>query len=288
VNPSTPGLRRSRLEVLAAALLFSTGGAAIKAASLTGWQVACFRSAVAAAALLVLFPAARRNWNRSTHLVALSYAATLILFVQANKLTTAAHAIFLQSTAPFYLLLAGPLLLGERARRSDFALLAVAGLGMALFVMGGQPPARTAPDPRQGNLLALASGVTWAATLAGLRWLSHRRAGSGQSMATVAAGNLAACLFCLPAALPAAVSLADLSVILYLGVFQIGLAYVFLTRGLTGVPALEGSLLLLAEPALNPVWALLVHQERPSAAAIAGAALILSASLGHALLRRRG
>jgi drug/metabolite transporter (DMT)-like permease len=269
-------------------VLFSTGGAAIKAASLTGWQVACFRSAVAAAAVLLLFPAARRKWNRSTLLVALAYAATLILFVQANKLTTAAHAIFLQSTAPFYLLVAGPLLLGERARRSDVALLAAAGLGMALFVMGVQPPARTAPDPGRGNLLALASGVTWAATLAGLRWLSQRRAAAGQGMATVAAGNLATCLFGLPAALPAVVSPADLAVVLYLGVFQIGLAYVFLTRGLTGVPALEGSLLLLAEPALNPLWALLVHQERPSAAALAGAALILTASLGHALLRRGG
>ena len=243
---------------------------------------------MAAAAVLLLIPSARRNWNRRTLLVALSYAATLILFVQANKLTTAAHAIFLQSTAPFYLLLAGPLLLREPARRSDYALLAVAGLGMALFVLGGQAPARTAPDPRQGNVLALASGITWAATLAGLRWLSRHDAGGRQSMATVAAGNLAACLFCLPAAVPVAFSPADLAVIVYLGVFQIGMAYVFLTRGLGGVPALEGSLLLLAEPALNPLWALLVHQERPSAAAVAGAGLILTASLGHALLRRRG
>jgi drug/metabolite transporter (DMT)-like permease len=267
--------------------LFSTGGAAIKAASLNAWQVACFRSAVAAAAVLLLIPSARRNWSRPALLVALSYAATLILFVQANKMTTAAHAIFLQSTAPFYLLAAGPWLLKERARRSDLALLAVAGFGMLLFVGGGQAPAPTAPDPRRGNALALVSGITWAATLAGLRWLSRRGAGGGQSMATVAAGNLAACLFCLPAALPAAVSPADLAVIVYLGAFQVGLAYLFLTLGLRGVPALESSLLVLAEPALNPVWALVVHHERPSAAAVLGAGLILSASLGHARIRRR-
>src|SRR5438876_87828 len=95
----------NRLLVFLAALLFSTGGAAIKAASLTGWQVACFRSAVAAAVLLAALPEARRNWTWRIVPVASAYAATLITFVLANRLTSSANAIFLQSTAPFYLLL---------------------------------------------------------------------------------------------------------------------------------------------------------------------------------------
>ncbi len=242
---------------------------------------------MAAAAVLLLIPTSRRGWNLRVLLVAASYAATLILFVQANRLTTAAHAIFLQSTAPFYLLLAGPWLLKEPIRRSDLALLAVVGLGMSLFLVGGQAPARTAPDPARGNALALISGVTWALTLAGLRWLSARFPGADRGMATVAAGNLLACLFCLPMAVPVAFTPTDAAVIGYLGVFQIGAAYVCLTRGLKGVPALEGSLLLLAEPALNPLWAVMIHGERPSPAAMAGAALILAASLTHAFLRRR-
>ena len=107
----------SRYGVLAAALLFSTGGAAIKACSLTGWQVAGFRSGVAAVALWLLVPGARRQWNWRTLLAGIFYAATLILFVTANKLTTSANAIFLQSTAPLYLLLLGPLVLREPVRR---------------------------------------------------------------------------------------------------------------------------------------------------------------------------
>ncbi len=102
---TTSASGRDRLMVLAAAILFSTGGAAVKACSLSGWQVACFRSAVAAVAIFALIPAARRAWNVKTLLVAIAYAATMISFVLANKLTTAANAIFLQGSAPLYVLL---------------------------------------------------------------------------------------------------------------------------------------------------------------------------------------
>jgi len=165
---------RSRLLLVAAAILFSTGGAAIKSATLTGWQVACFRSGVAALVLLAALPQARRGWSWRIAPVAAAYAATLIAFVMANRLTTSADAIFLQSTAPLYLLLLGPLLLKEPIHRAGlFYMLAVAA-GMALFFVGGQPVLATAPDPPRGNLVALFSGLAYALTLAGLRWLGRR------------------------------------------------------------------------------------------------------------------
>src|SRR2546425_10171933 len=110
---------RSRIEILAAAALFSTGGAAIKACSWSGWQVASFRSGIAALAVLVMLPAARRLPSGRALAVGAAYATTMILFVRANKLTSAADAIFLQSTAPLYVLLLAPLLLRERARPRD-------------------------------------------------------------------------------------------------------------------------------------------------------------------------
>ncbi len=100
-----------RLQILAAALLFSTGGAVIKAVSLTAWQTAAVRSSIAALALFFFMPSWRRGWTRGTLLVGLTYATTMILFVLGNKLTTSANIIFLQATAPLYLLLIGPLLL---------------------------------------------------------------------------------------------------------------------------------------------------------------------------------
>jgi len=275
----------NRLLLLAAALLFSTGGAAVKAASFSGWQVASFRSGVATAALLGLIPDARRGWRLRVLPVGAAYAATLSLFVLANKLTTAANAIFLQDTAPLYLVLLGPWLLGERLVREDLVLLAAVAGGMAMFFVGQAPVSRTAPDPLRGNLLAVVSGLTWALTIAGLRWLGSRHPDS--AMAAPAVGNLMAFLGCLPMALPLpAAGWRDAAVIAYLGVFQIGLAYLCMSRALRQVPALEASLLLLAEPALNPVWAWLAHGERPGGWALAGGALILGACLANAWRRR--
>jgi len=278
---------RSRLLLLAAAVLFSTGGAAIKATALNGWQVASFRSAVATVALYAALPEARRGWRLRTLPVSLAYAGTLLLFVLATKLTTAASAIFLQGTAPLYVLLLGPLLLGETVRRGDFAFIAAVAAGMSMFFLGTERPLATAPDPGLGNWLAAGSGITWALTVMGLRWVGCHRETQDSAMAAVAVGNLCACLMALPAALPVArVAVADGLVIGYLGVVQIGLAYLCLTAGLRRVPAFEAAALMLAEPALNPVWAWAVHGEKPGPWALAGGATILAASALQTWLRR--
>jgi drug/metabolite transporter (DMT)-like permease len=283
-----------RLCILAAALLFSTGGAAIKACALGGWQIASFRSAVAALALVALWPAARRRPTWRMVAVGASYAATMILFVSANKLTTAANTIFLQSTAPLYVLLLAPLLVHERARRVDLVAMGVIAGGLALFFVGAEPVRLTAPRPALGNALATASGVTWGLTLIGLRSLgrpgsepdapTHANAGIG----AVVIGNALAFALALPFALGAgAPGLAttgpeDWLLLTYLGAIQIALAYALLTRGLRAVPAFEASLLILVEPALNPLWAWWLQGETPSAFALAGGALILGASIGRA------
>lgn len=268
-----------RLQVLGAAVLFSTGGAAIKATTLNAWQVAGLRSAIAAAAIFLLLPAARRGWSWHVVPVGAAYAATLVLFVASNKLTTSASAIFLQSTAPMYLLLLAPLLLKERTRGRDLAFMAPVALGLVLFFVGADSPSATAPDPPRGNVLAALSGVTWALTLIGLRWMGNRDGAAGSALPTVVAGNLIAFAACAPAAFPlAGATGADWVAVGYLGVFQIGAAYVLLSAGIRNVPALEASLLLLLEPALNPVWSWLAHGEAPGAWALAGGALILGAT----------
>ena len=237
---------RNRLLVVAAAVLFSTGGVAVKAAALTGWQIASFRSGVAAAVLLLLLPEARRGWIWRMVPVSAAYAATLVAFVLANRLTTAANAVFLQATAPLYVLLLAPWLLRETWKRSDLAYIVAVVGGLALFFVGREPAVATAPAPAQGNLLAF--------------------------------------LVALPLALGAAhtansFSAANVAVILYLGVAQVGLAYFCLTRAMRHVTAFEATAVLLLEPALNPVWVWLVHGEKPGVWALSGGALILSATL---------
>src|SRR6202163_2255891 len=126
----TPTPLSARLKVLAAAALFSSGGAAIKAVHLSGWQVASFRSALAALSLLVLVREVRRRPTPRVLAVGLAYAGTMVLFVLSTKLTTAAAAIYLQSTAPLYVLLLSPWLLKEPIRARDVVYMVALALGL--------------------------------------------------------------------------------------------------------------------------------------------------------------
>jgi len=230
--------------------------------------------------LYSFLPGARRGWTLRTWLIGGAYAATLILYVLANKLTTSANAIFLQSTAPLYLLLLGPLVLKERIRGVDWAVVSAVAAGVLLLLSGSEAVVGTAPNPHLGNVLGVASGATWALTITGLRWMGKSGRGDEAGAATVIAGNVIAFVVCLPMALPVEhATISDVSVLLYLGIFQIGLAYVLLTRSLREVQGLEAATLLMLEPVFNPVWSWLIHGEKPSGLAIAGGAVIVLAAL---------
>lgn len=269
-----------RLQVLAGAALFSTGGAVVKGISLQGWQVASFRSAVAMVAFLVLLPESRRRPTLRVLAVGAAYAATMVLFVQSTKLTTAASAIFLQATAPLYVLLLSPWVLRERIHLPDLLYMGTLGLGLSTFFIGIDPVSATAPNPLLGNILAALSGLTWALTVMGLRALG--RGGNDWGPAAALWGSVFAFAFCLVPALPVGESRpSDWLGIAFLGLFQIAFAYVFLIRGIRRVPAMEASLLLLLEPVLNPIWAWLAHGERPGPWSLAGGALILAATVAR-------
>ena len=276
--------RRAALALVMASVLFSTGGAAIKAVEFSGWQIASLRSGIAGLTLLLLVPAARRGWGWRPGLVGAAYAATCICFVLANRLTSSASAIFIQSASPLYVLLLGPLLLKERVARRDLLFMIPIAIGMALFFLGDEQPLATAPDPLAGNLIAALSAVTFAFAVIGLRWLGRGGGIEGATPITAAAmGNFIACAVALPMALPLGRhSGTDWMILIYLGVFQIGLAYVLVSRAFTRLTALEASILLLLEPVLNPIWSWVVHGEIPRAAALAGGALVLGATVARA------
>jgi len=281
----TPALARfdsplaARLAVLAAAVLFSTGGAAIKATTLTSWQVAGLRCAIAALALAAFVPRPRELVRPRLLAVGLAYAGALVFYALANKLTTAANTIYLYAAAPIYIALLAPRLLGERLRRRDLPFLLALAAGMALMLSGLPPAAATAPAPALGNLLAAAGGLSWALLVIALRRLGRGGERRG-SIGAVVVGSVIAALVCLPGALPfGGLSLADLAIVAYLGVFQIGVAYLLLISGMRHVPAIEASLLMLIEPVLNPAWAWWLHGEAPGARALAAGALILGATV---------
>lgn len=269
------------LWVVGAALLFSTGGAAIKTGAFTAMQVASLRSGIAALALL-LFIGGRARWSWRVAPVAIVYAVTLVLFVSSTKLTTAASAIFLQATAPLYIVALAPLLLRERFDRRDLLFVGAAAAGLALCFAGRADATATAPDPVTGNLLGAACSVTWAFTLLGLRWGEQHAPGT--ALASVIAGNVLAFASGITTIVPLPEATAgEWATLIYLGIFQIGLAYVLLTSAVGQLPALQMSLLLLLEPVLNPIWTWLVRGENPGTWTLAGGTIIIAASAAQAL-----
>ena len=296
------------LQAVVAGILFSTGGAAVKATELDGWQVAGTRSLIAAVVLLVAIPAARRwagggegatraaagsGWWRSparrralrlTLGIGCCYCLTLVLFVHAAKRTTAAETIFLQSTAPLFVLLLSPLLLRERPSLRQLLFVPLFGVGLVMALYGGADAAASAPDPRTGNVLAVFCGLAYGLTLMGLRAAGRPRpegrGAAAPGIAAAACGNVIVCLACLPVMFPfGSVEPGDLVVVAYLGLFQVSLAYVLVTRAARVLHAPVLALLLLLEPALTPFWAMWFHGEQPHLLTWLGGALIAAATV---------
>jgi drug/metabolite transporter (DMT)-like permease len=269
---------KPRLLILAAAALWSTAGAAIKLTGLNAWQISGGRSLVAALAVAAMVPAARVRPRPRVLAVAFTNALTVILFVLATKLTTAANAIFLQETAPLWVLLLAPLVLAERPSRGELLSVPVYAAGLALFFVDDLTAGQVA-----GKLCALGSGFAFGLTIVGLRHL--REEGPGALLW----GSVIASALTLPlwGTGPAPAPL-DLGLLLFLGVFQLALAYVCFARGLAGVTAVEASLLMLLEPVLNPIWTWLAVGERPGPWALAGGAVVISATAWRTIVPALG
>src|SRR5436305_11813209 len=267
--------RRGLLYIVAAALLWSTGGIGIKAIADSALKVTFYRSLFAAIALM-LFLGRRvwgRRWRSTPAFVAsvISYGACLTFFVVATKWTTAANAIFLQYAGVIWVLLFSPLVLREPMRGRDVAAIAAALGGMALFFVG-----RFETRGMAGNGMALVSSVFFAALILSLR----REQPAAQ--AAVTWGNLVCAAAVLPfVAHDLALTPRSFFVLAFLGIFQIALAYFFFVKGLEHVTATQASLTGMVEPVSNPVWVFLFLGERPSLYAIAGAAVVLAAIGWH-------
>src|SRR5437762_4249759 len=183
------------LLVLGAAILWSTGGLFIKATHLSPTELSFGRSLLAAITIVIFTRREGFGINRISALTSILYAALLILFVVATKKTTAANAIFLQYTAPVYVLILEPLFYKEKFRRRDLITVVACIGGMSLFFVG-----MLRPDDVQGNLLALASGACFACYFLLLR---HTKAREVNRASSVIYGNLLVVIVAAPVGLSA-------------------------------------------------------------------------------------
>ncbi len=275
--------------VVIAVLLWSSGGLLIKMTDVSGYEVnlgRCFFAAITIA-LLTKFKALKAD--KFTILAAIFYVGALSFFAVANKMTTAANAIFLQYTAPIYILIFAPFILKEKFRFSDLLTVIVCIFGMTLFFLDSTTNANLSSESQFiGNILGLCSGVSLGGYILLLR---HPKALNQNPASSVFYGNILAICVMLPFVIanPSTVWTGkDIFAVVILGVFQIGLAYFLFTYGVThGVRSLDASIIGFIEPLLNPVWVFLFIGEKPSNWAILGGLIIITAVIFHTLKQNR-
>lgn len=267
--------KKAIIYVIIASLLWSIGGLFIKLIDLNPLAIAGGRSGIAALVMFIYMkqPIHKIKLTRYKILGGLSYAMVVVLFVTATKLTTSANAILLQFTSPIWVALFTVVILKEKVRLSDWlAITAVFG-GLIIFLIDG-----LSHKNLLGNTAGVLSGIAMASMV-----LFLRNSKEESPLEITFIGNIITLILCIPfffEKMPNVSSLAGLSI---LGVFQLGIAYIFYTKAIHHVSALEGTLIPILEPLLNPVWVLLVTKETPSLYAFIGGLLVLTSVIGRGI-----
>jgi drug/metabolite transporter (DMT)-like permease len=257
--------RKAILFLILAALLWSTAGVFVKALDWQPVSLLAGRGIFTSIVFLLYMRRLPQKVTRWTLLAAGGSIATQFLFVTSTKLTTAANSIFLQYTAPIYVVILAYWLLREKPSRTDWIAMGTIFLGLILF-FGDQ----LSPDSSYGNILAVLSGVTSA-----IMMVSFRAQMDATPEDSILIASLAIAVFGFPSILKETQTITNWLSLAYLGIFQIGLAFIFFTRGIKHIPALEANLIGTLEPILNPVWVFLFLGERMGRSALLGGLVVV-------------
>ena len=247
------------------AFLWSLNGLFIKMVDWHPLALSATRSMVATAVLLLYYRRLHITWSFTQIGGAVTYSATMIFFVMATQMTTAANAILLQYTAPVFVALLSSWFLQEKVTRFDWGTTAVVMVGMVLFFFD-----ELAPGYLWGNILALLSGVTFACFT-----LFMRKQKEGSPVESVILGSILTILIGLPflfSGPPAGVY--SWPAMIIMGLFM-GIAFILYCGVIRQVRAIEAILVLIAEPLLNPLWVFIILGERPGPWALLGGLLIV-------------
>lgn len=272
--------RKGVLFVFVAAVLYSLGGLCIKLIpDWSGLALNAGRNGIALVVYVIFFAATRHRpqFNRWIFLGACCVCATNVLFAVANKMTTAANSIVLEYTAPIFVILLSAIFLRRRPDRLDLAACAVVFLGVLCFFLeslgGGH---------LSGDLLALLSGVTYG----GVFMLNE--VPNGDPISSVFWSAMMSTLIGLPQMVqqPRLEGTALVSM-LVLGVFQLGLAFVFLTVGLKTTSSITASLVTGIEPVLNPVLVAVFYHEYMGVFSVIGACIVIFGVVGYNVLKEK-
>ncbi|MBT5440261.1 MAG: DMT family transporter [Candidatus Marinimicrobia bacterium] len=266
------------LMLIIAALLWSLGGLFIKLVDLSPIIIAGIRSL--GAAVVFIFYIKKPKWYWGKYFIGgiLFYSSMVILYVVSIRLTTAANAIFLQFTAPLWVVIFGYFILKETVSKFDILAMLFIFLGMGLFFIDD-----LTFYGFWGNIMALVSGICFALVTVLIRKEKD------YAFEIVLFGNLITALICFPFILEGfgGSSKLDLLIIFALGVFQLGIPYLLYTKALKYVKAIDAILTGMIEPVLNPIWVFIFIGEVIGEWAFIGGLMVLIGSLGRAYFKQK-
>ncbi len=267
---------KAMLLLVVTAVMWSTAGVLIKNVRANPIVISGIRSVVA---FVVILPFIRRRdltFSAVQIAGAVFYAINMLAFVASTTLTTAANAIVLQYTAPIYVALFGYCFLKERTSAAEWLMVAAAVAGVGMFfldelTLGGL----------WGNILGILTGVSFAFSI-----LCFRKQKDGSPLGSIFLGNALTASVAAPFIFRSIPSdKPSWTALLVLGVVQLGLPYVFYAWSIKRLTALEGIMIPVIEPILNPIWVWFFIGEVPGRWALPGGLIVVCAAVGCASLR---
>jgi drug/metabolite transporter (DMT)-like permease len=255
-----------------AAFFWSLGGVLNKLIPWSGLTIAALRSLIAAITIGIVRKSFRVRWTRSTVLAGLFILLTTVLYMIANKLTSAANAIVLQYTTPLHIIVLSLVVFKQKPRKRDLMAITGVAFGIALFFADQLGSGRLL-----GDVLALGSGMTFAGV-----FFANKLEGASPVDAAFLGNALGIIL--LPFLLVDPLFWANQGplpwiTILVMGIFQQSLGYLLFSKGIKMTSATTSAIIATLEPILNPIWVFLVIGETPSPLAVLGGTIVLATVL---------
>ena len=261
--------------LICTAILWSKGGFLIKFINWHPVAIAGGRSIIAALIMWAYVKKPKFTWSNIQIMGAVAYAITVILFVIANKLTTAANSILLLYTGPIYVALFSYWFLKEKITAIDWITILVVIIGMTLFFME-----KLSPDGILGNFIAILAGIAFA-------WLAMclRKQKDESPLESLILGNILTGIIGLPFIIDSGIpSQQSIIALLVLGIFLLGLPYILYSKAIKHVSALDAVLIPVLEPILNPLWVFLLLGESIGMWPMIGGAIIIVAITTRSIL----
>ncbi|MBO5277930.1 MAG: EamA family transporter [Lachnospiraceae bacterium] len=271
--------QRGACYALISAILFSTGGLFIKLIPWSGYSINSARNFFAFIMMMLYLYVKRKKpvFNRTIFFGAAAYAVTNTCFTLATKMTSAANAIVLQFSAPIFIILIAWAVLKKRPGVLEIRACLVVFAGIICFFLDS-----LSMDGITGNLIALVSGISYAV------YFSYKDLTHADYDSVLFYGQLLSILIGLPSLLTEpSVTLQSVAYAALLGIFQMGLAFILLSKAIEMTSAITASLISAIEPILNPVLVAVFYGETIGRLSVAGAVIVIAGIVTYQICSHR-